>query len=119
MFTHNDPFETAEPLERINRPADLFLRLLLAAAAVAIIVGAVILMLKMNETWRSQGGRYLVAVGAFILLIGVDTQLSRLAWRRFLAGLTTASGYQQRSSRATLILVFAAVFLFSQALLLP
>jgi hypothetical protein len=111
--------EPIEPLDRVNRPIDLFLRFVLALVAVGIVVGAVIIMTKIDENWRNQGGRYLVATGAFVLLIGVDTLLSRLAWRRFLAGLTPASGYQQRASRATMVLVFAAVFLFSQALWLP
>jgi len=119
MSSHVEILERAEPVEKVSRLVDVFLRVLLGLVAVAIIAAAVVLMLKMSETWKSQGGRYLVAVGAFLLLIGVDTQLSRLAWRRFLAGMTPAAGYQQRASRATMILVFAAVFLFSQALLLP
>jgi hypothetical protein len=119
MSSQVDFLEVGEPIEKVNRPLDFLLRVLLGIVAVAIIGGAVLLMLKMNETWKSQGGRYLVATGAFVLLIGVDTQFSRLAWRRFLAGMMPAAGYQQRSSRATILLVFAAVFLFSQALLLP
>jgi hypothetical protein len=111
--------EPIEPLDRVNRPLDLLLRLVLTLVAVGIVAGAVFIMVKMDDAWREKGGRYLVATGAFVLLIGVDTLLSRLAWRRFLAGLTPASGYQQRASRATLALVFAAVFLFSQALWLP
>ena len=87
--------EPIEPLDRVNRPLDLLLRFVLALVAVAIVVGAVVIMTKIDETWRNQGGRYLVATGAFVLLIGVDSLLSRLAWQRFVAGLTPASGYQQ------------------------
>jgi hypothetical protein len=119
MSSQLDFLERGEPVEKVSRPVDLFLRVLLTFAAVAVIACAVLIMIKMNETWKSQGGRYLVAVGAFVLLIGVDSQLSRLAWRRFLAGMTPAAGYQQRASRATILLVFAGVFLFSQALWLP
>ena len=109
------------PWKGLNRwskstdPSIWFCILVLALVAVAIVVGAVAIMVRLDDAWRNQGGRYLVATGAFVLLIGVDTLLSRLAWRRFLAGLTPASGYQQRSSRTTIVLVFAAVFLFSQA----
>ena len=119
MSSHIEFLERATPAGKANRPTDLVLRLLLTAIAIGIVATAMFIMVQMNDTWRTQGGRYLVATGAFVLLIGVDTLLSRLAWQRFLAGLTPARGYQLRSSRATLVLVFAAVFLFSQALWLP
>lgn len=107
----------------VNKPVkpvfEFFVRVVLCLAAIAVIGGAVILMRKMNEAMRDQGGRYLVAVGAFVLLIGVDTQFTRLAWRRFQLGLTPPGGYQRYTARATLILVFAAVFLFALALFMP
>ena len=119
MLSESDRLECSNAVAPMNGVLELVLRLILGGLAIAIVVAAVLLMLKMDESWRSHGGRYLVAVGAFVLLIGVDTQLARLAWRRFIAGLTLAKDYQRRSSVATLMLVFAAVFLFSQALLLP
>lgn len=119
MSSRSDFFESAPPVENVNRTFDLVLRFVLSLVAVAVIAAAVVLMLRMGESWRNQGGRYLVAVGAFVLLIGVDTQFSRLAWRRFLAGHMQAEGYKRRASFATVLLVFAAVFLFSQAVLLP
>jgi hypothetical protein len=107
------------PITPMNYALEFFLRVLLTLIAVAICAFAVYVMVKMNEQYQNQGGRYLVAVGAFILLIGVDTQFSRLAWHRFQVGLTPARGYQRYTARATLALVFAAVFLFSVAVGLP
>jgi len=109
----------ATPITPINRALEFLLRSLLTLIALAICAFAVYVMVKMNERYQNQGGRYLVAVGAFVLLIGVDTQFSRLAWHRFQVGLTPARGYQRYTARATLALVFAAVFLFSLAVGLP
>jgi hypothetical protein len=99
--------------------AEVCFRLLLSLVAIGIICGAVFVMAKMSAATQERGGRYLVAVGAFVLLIGVDTQFTRLAWRRFQLGLTPPGGYQRYTARATLALVFAAVFLFALALFMP
>jgi hypothetical protein len=118
MSSQTDNLER-RAISPISSVLEFFFRILLTAIALAIVAGAAALMLKMGESARNQGGRYLVAVGAFVLLIGVDTQFTRLAWRRFQLGLTEPGGYQRYSARATLALVFAAVFLFALALFLP
>ena len=119
MTSQLDQAEPAVVITPMNTVVEVCVRLLLSLAAISIIGGAVLLMAKMSAATQEQGGRYLVAVGAFVLLIGVDTQFSRLAWRRFQLGLTPPGGYQRYSARATLILVFAAVFLFALALFMP
>jgi hypothetical protein len=119
MLTPFDSRERVEPPRHFNPMQDMFLRAILTVAAVAIVAAAVFVMIYMSEPWRNNGGRYLVAVGAFVLLIGVDTQFARLAWRKFELGMTEASGYKRYTHRATLLLVFAGMFLFGQALLLP
>ena len=119
MRSQLDNPERAETAEHINGVVEFFLRLVLSAVAIGIIAGAAFLMVKLGDSARNQGGRYLVAVGAFVLLIGVDTQFTRLAWRRFQLGLTAPGGYQRYSARATLALVFTAIFLFTFALFLP
>jgi magnesium-transporting ATPase (P-type) len=119
MSSQTDNLERPRTTSSINGVLEFFTRLLLTAIAIAIAAGAAFVMVKMGESARNQGGRYLVAVGAFVLLIGVDTQFTRLAWRRFQLGLTPPGGYQRYTARATLALVFAAVFLFALALFLP
>jgi hypothetical protein len=118
MLTSSDSRERVERAGHFNSALDLFLRAILTVAALAIVAAAVFVMINMSEPWRNNGGRYLVAVGAFVLLIGVDTQFARLAWRKFELGMTEASGYKRYTHRATLLLVFAGIFLFGLALLL-
>jgi len=119
MSSQLDYAERPFDIQPINPVIDFLFRSVLALVAIGIIGGAVYLMLKMSEAMQEQGGRYLVAVGAFVLLIGVETQFTRLAWRRFQLGLTPPGGYQRYTARVTLILVFAAVFLFTLAFFMP
>jgi hypothetical protein len=119
MSSQTDNLERSHTVSSVSGLLEFCFRVLLMVIALAIVAGAAFLMVKMGESARNQGGRYLVAVGAFVLLIGVDTQFTRLAWRRFQLGLTEPGGYQRYSARATLALVFAAVFLFALALFLP
>ena len=85
MSSQLDYAERPFDIEPINPVIDFLFRSVLALVAIGIIGGAVYLMLKMSEAMQEQGGRYLVAVGAFVLLIGVETQFTRLAWRRLSA----------------------------------
>lgn len=117
--SQTDKLERPHTVSQISGLLEFFFRVLLLSIAIAIVAGAAFLMVKMGDSARNQGGRYLVAVGAFVLLIGVDTQFTRLAWRRFQLGLTEPGGYQRYTARATLALVFAAVFLFAVAFFLP
>ena len=119
MWIESESPQRAEHVSPLSSVLEFLFRLLLSVIAIGIVAGAAYLMVMMGESYRNQGGRYLVAVGGFVLLIGVDTQFTRLAWRRFQLGLTPPGGYQRYTARATLALVFAAVFLFALALFLP
>jgi hypothetical protein len=119
MTSQLDHADHAVVIKPLNAVVEFCIKLLLCLVAIGIIGGAVFLMVKMSEAMQEQGGRYLVAVGAFVLLIGVDTQFTRLAWRRFQLDLTAPGGYQRYTARATLVLAFAGVFLFTLAFFMP
>ena len=92
-------------MEQVSRPWTH--RLLLTAVAVAIIAAAVIVM-KMNDTWRTQGAP---SGGGGACSDRRGAGASRLAWRRF--GRADARSRLSAAGRATVLLP-AAVFLFSQ-----
>ena len=96
---------------------DAFLRVLLALVAAAIIGGAVLLMLRLDASTRSQGGRLYIA-GAAVVLLGVVE--SRFAWlERRRRGWFDAAASQRYGLRSLLFLLASTVVLVGLALLLP
>lgn len=106
-------------LDQVDHTLDRFLRTLLLGAAVAILVGAVFLMLKLDASSRSQGGRWFVAVAALVALGAVDSRFGWLVRRREPFILTETPGYRRYRVRSLLLLLASAVVLFGLAWLLP
>ncbi len=120
--TPNPPRER-EPimagLERTANALDIFLRILLSIVAIATVVGAAFLMLKMDSGSRGQGGRFYVAIAALVILGAVDSQFRKLVARRAPFSLTTTEAESRYSLISLLVLLLSAVVLFGVAWLLP
>ena len=106
-------------LEQIARALDLLLRILLGIVAVAILIGSVFIMLTMDQSSRSQGGRLYVAVIAVVLLGAVDTQFARLVKRRQPLSLIESTEYRRYHIISCLLLLLSTLVLVGLALFLP
>ena len=71
----------ATALRQTANTLETFLRILLGFIAVAIVAGAVFLMLKMDGGSRSLGGRFYVAIAALVILGAVDSRVRKLIAR--------------------------------------
>ena len=98
-----------------------FLRILLGIVAVAVFAGGVFLLMVMSGTARGLGERLSVAVGAVLLLGGVDAQFGRLAERRrpFWRSGPGEAAYRRYQVRSAVLLVLSALVLVGLAVLLP
>jgi hypothetical protein len=118
----NAPTERESIITALKQSADsleTLLRILLSVVAVATIAGAIFLMLKMDSSSRSQGGRFYIAIAALFILGAVDSQFRKLVERRapFSIGTTEA---ESRDALISLLLLFvSAVVLFGAAWYLP
>lgn len=107
-------------LDQATRTLERFLQIFLGIVAVAILLGSVFIMVKLDASFRSQGGRFYVAAGALVLLGLVDSQFGRLMQRRELGfGLTESPEYRRYRLGSLLLLFLAALVLFGLALFLP
>jgi hypothetical protein len=120
--TPNPPRER-EPimagLERTANTLDTFLRILLSIVSVATVAGAIFLMLKMDSSSRSQGGRLYVAIAALVILGAVDSQFRKLVARRAPFSVGTTEAESRYGLISLLLLLLSAVVLFGAALLFP
>jgi hypothetical protein len=111
----------ARRFDRSLRILDRSLRILLRGAALGIFAGAVLIMLGMDSSSRSQGGRLYVAVVAVVLLGTVEGQYARLVERRrplWTEGPGEAA-YRRYVVRSAVLLLLAALVLMGLALRLP
>jgi hypothetical protein len=106
-------------LEQTANTLDIFLRILLSIVSVATVAGAIFLMLKMDSSSRSQGGRFYVAIAALVILGAVDSQFRKLVARRAPFSLTTTEAESHYSLISLLVLLLSALVLFGVAWLLP
>jgi hypothetical protein len=120
--TPNPPRER-EPimagLEQTANTLDIFLRILLSIVSVATVAGAIFLMLKMDSSSRSQGGRFYVAIAALVILGAVDSQFRKLVARRAPFSVGTTEAESRYGLISLLLLLLSAVVLFGAAWLLP
>jgi hypothetical protein len=107
------------PLDQLSLALDTLLRILLGIVAVAIMAGAVVMMVSIDGGPGSQGGRWYVAVAALLLLGAVDSQYAWLLRRREPLSLTESPGYRRYRIGSLLLLLAAAVVLLGLAWLLP
>src|SRR6266545_6483463 len=106
-------------LERTANALDIFLRILLSIVAIATVVGAAFLMLKMDSGSRGQGGRFYVAIAALVILGAVDSQFRKLVARRAPFSVGTTEAESRYGLISLLLLLLSAVVLFGAALLFP
>lgn len=80
----SDPLEDEADLQyrRYARAAEMVLWGILAAAALATVVLAVVIMLDIGGGRPNLADRLIIAVGAVVILGGLDTQATRLVRRR-------------------------------------
>lgn len=105
--------------ERLTGALERVLVVLLSFLTVATLAGAVFLMLQMDGSSRSQGGRYYVAIAALLLLGVIDSQFHKLIERRIPLSLTTTPQERLYRIASLLLMVFSAVVLMALAWLLP
>ena len=84
-----------------------FLLVLLGLAAVTVFVGAIAIMVDMDASSASQGGRYYVAVVAIAALGYLDTQIQKVLERRIPFSLST-TWQERRNSLVGFGLLIAA-----------
>jgi len=93
--------------------------MVLGVVAIAILAGAVFLMIQMDGGSRSQGGRFYVAIAALVLLGAVESQFKKLVERRMPFSLTTTREERLYSLVSLLLMLMSAVVLIGLAWLLP
>jgi hypothetical protein len=106
-------------LEQTTNALDIFLRILLSIVSVATVAGAIFLMLKMDSSSRSQGGRLYVAIAALVILGALDSQFRKLVARRAPFSVGTTEAESRYGLISLLLLLLSAVVLFGAAVLLP
>jgi hypothetical protein len=100
-----------------TRTLERAMALVLVVSAVAVLVGAVVLITRMKAASSGQGEPFYVALAAIVLLGALDTQATRLVRRRA-PGFYGPSESDRRFARWSLLaLVLAALLLFGLALL--
>ncbi|MEW5938664.1 MAG: hypothetical protein AB1750_03310 [Chloroflexota bacterium] len=115
MFSLNDP--------QRNRPVinalEIGLSILLGVLALVVVGGAVAIMLDMEASSQSQGGRYYVAIGALVILGFLDSQMGRVVKRRAPFDLGTTKPERVYAAVSLLLMIVVAVVLFALAYFLP
>jgi hypothetical protein len=114
LFEPNDRDRIVAGAEQASRILEQFLRVILWAVAAAVLVGAVLIMVDMDASSKSQGGRLYIAVAAMVALGAVDRQFGWLARRRCF--FFESAGYFRYGMRSLLLLALSAVLLFGLAL---
>ena len=106
-------------LKRTADTLETLLRLLLGAVSFATVAGAIFLMLKVDSSSRSQGGRFYVAIAALFILGAVDSAIRKLVIRRAPFSFETTDAESRYAMISLLLLLVSAVILFGAAWLLP
>lgn len=115
----DDHQHRSHPFEGVTRTLERILLIILGTVTIAILVGAVFLMLKMDNSSQSQGGRFYVAIGALILLGFVDSQFGWVIKRHAPFSITTTSQERRYYIISLVIMFVSALVLIGLALLLP
>ena len=106
-------------MEELSRVLERFLLVVLGASAVAVFAGAILLMAVMDQSSRSQGGRFYVALGALVALGAIDNQFHRLMRRREASFWYDSPRMVRYRIVSLLALALAAVVLIGLGLLMP
>jgi len=102
-------------MQRVTGTVTTILSTLLWALGVAVVgIGAAIIV-TMDESSESQGGRYYVAVAAIVALGIIDTQIGRLMRRRLPWSITTQPAERRYHLRSYFLLILVSLFLLGLA----
>jgi len=111
------PIMTA--IDKAANSLDTFLRILLGIVSLAILAGAIFLMVKLDSGSRSQGGRFYVAIAALVILGAVDSQFRQLIERRAPFSIATTETESRYAMVSLLLMLISTVVLFGAAWFLP
>ena len=100
------------------RSIENFLLLLLGLATVVVFVGAILIMIDMDASSASQGGRYYVAVFALFALGAIDVPIQKILKRRLPFNLGTTPQESRYALISLLLLIAAGVVLIGVAWIL-
>jgi hypothetical protein len=109
------PGRTIQMIRVIER----FMMILLGFFAVAIFAGAILIMVDMDRSSVSQGGRYYLAVAAVVVLGFLDGQFQKILKRQIPFSLTTTPKESRYALISLLLLTAAGVVLIGVAWILP
>ena len=101
------------------RSIENFLLLSLGVAAVIVFAGAILIMVDMDRSSVSQGGRYYVAVFALFALGAIDLQIQKVWRRRLPFSLGTLPQERVYALISLLSLIAAGAVLIGVAWALP
>lgn len=119
MFSPENPQNNRSPLDQFTRALEVGLAIFLSLVVIAVLAGAILIILNMDRGSASQGGRYYVAIGALVILGALDTQFGRLVKRRApLRPWTTKQERIYAGVSLLLMLIFAGI-LFGLAYFMP
>lgn len=103
---------------RFTQGPESFLRAILWTIALSIFGISIVIMRAMDESSRSQGGPFYVAVIAILLLGAVESQLRRMMRRRLPFSLATLPEERRYALHSLVLLSVASVLLLGVALYL-
>jgi hypothetical protein len=106
-------------IDKAANSLDTFLRILLGIVSLAILAGAIFLMVKLASGSRSQGGRFYVAIAALVILGAVDSQFRQLIERRAPFSIATTETESRYAMVSLLLMLISTVVLFGAAWFLP
>jgi len=105
-------------IDKAANSLDTFLRILLGIVSLAILAGAIFLMVKLDSGSRSQGGRFYVAIAALVILGAVE-QFRQLIERRAPFSIATTETESRYAMVSLLLMLISTVVLFGAAWFLP
>ena len=115
MFSLNDPERNRSTVRALETGLAIFV----AVSALIVLVAAIIIILNMDTSSKSQGGRYYVAIGALVILGFLDSQMARIVKRRAPFNLGTTKPERIYAAVSFLLMLLVAVVLLGMAWLLP
>jgi hypothetical protein len=118
MFDHEDERGGEPGLGAVVEKLEIGFVVFLAVVIVAVTSGAIMIMARMDEGSRGQGGRFYVAIIAVALLAVIDSQFGRILRRRA-PGLTTSPAEQRYAGLSLIFLLIMTVVLIGLAWRLP
>ncbi len=98
---------------------ECILRVLLWLVAITVFAGAILIMIDMDRSSISQGGRFYVAIIALVILVSLDSQLQKLLTRQIPFSLGTTPQESRYALNSLMLLTAAATVLLGVAWLLP